>query len=238
MRILLLLCALVLALPAAAQQPNEIVAAEPTAPNLLKAMIRAGALDGTDPAVRADYLLTVECDLWRATQGDEFKQKQLLDAAGKAIAQQQAGWPNAFQLVAPFFLGTYDFTERQFQLTQKSALHNVNSLLLQDGNDQCQAPRKVTRFPMTIAAHLDQPVTVAGIPMDDKMAQALLAGMKAAGNAERQIWGRFSLVVSFMPTLPGGADDRQSRYSFNARLTRLEFFRDQALTQPLWELTR
>lgn len=217
-----------------------------TVANVMKAMLRAGALDGSEAAVRDDYLIVNECQLYSANYRDEFQLQRLREATGKLIDQQRASWPNGFLFVSPLQLDRYDFERGQFMLAKASALTNVNSFqLLTPTRDATCDQRRPTRFPDYATIRIDQPVTLAGIPLERAAAEALLhrlearsAGSGVAGGAtvpQRTIYARFSFAASFMPPV---TPETRGRYRFDGRLMAIELFEDEKLTQPLWKLTR
>ena len=244
MRLFGILFLLLLAAPAqAADATQATVYAPANITNLMRAMLRSSALDPTDPLVRDDYLLVHECDLYRANYADEFKMKRLQEAAGKSIEQNRAGWPNAFTFDAPLQLDHYDFKAEQYLFDKESKLLNVNSFaVLRSEMAICLPGKALQRFPAAVSVRIDQPVSVPGIPIAPKEAEALLSRLTVGGlQKHKQVFARFSIIASFMPPVDAmlkSGEIKLNRYTFDGRLMQIEFFEDAGHTRPIWTLTR
>lgn len=215
--------------------------AQPTPKNLIRAMLRAGALDVTHPDVLNDYALLNECELFIQNVNDDFRMQRFRTAIGKVIAQDRAGWPDAFSFVSPLQLDKYDFTSQNFMLVPKAQIKNVNSFHLMDTRAEvCQRGQYLKKFPLDVSVRVDQPLTVTGLPLSEAAGNALLQSMLKSGNTARQIYGRFNIAVSFMSryevTSERGANT--AKYVFDGSLASIEFFEDEAMTKPIWVFTK
>ena len=226
----------------AGEQATIYAAANPS--NLMLAMLRSNALDQSDPLVRNDYLLIQECELYRQNFRDEFKMRRLEEAAAKTIAKNRAGWPNAFTFDAPLRLDRYDFKGEQYLLDKDSQLLNVNSFVLLYSSESgiCIPGKSFDRFPASVGVRIDQPISVAGIPLPQTRAEALLHDLQAnGGSSNKQIYARFNIAVTFMPPIEGllrSNEAKLSRYYFDGRLMQIEFFEDANYKRPIWTLMR
>ncbi len=241
----LLVLALLIASPALAQQmPAEPVAvakhiyAKPTRDNIMKAMLRAQALDATNPGVQTDYLLLNECQIFRDNYRDDFRLQQIRKAVLETITLNRAGWPDAFMFVTPMKLDQYDFNQQIFAFRDEVRLKNVNSFKLMEGSrDVCMAGQTAPRVPTNASVRIDQPVTLPGIPLNQNQGKILLDHMKQAGNNDRQIYARFNIDLSYMPPYDN-QEITERTYLFEGSLYSIEFFEDQALTKPIWTFTK
>lgn len=222
---------------------NVRVYAAPTLGNLEKAMLRGGALDATNHGVLRDYMIIHECQMFRDNQRDDFKMERIEAAIGKLINEQKTTWPDAFMFVTPLQLDKYDFASSSFKINGADKLQNVNSfILLENSGPLCQQGLELTDMPPAISVRIDQPVTVAGIPLPKDQADALLQRMLKAGNVQRQIFARFKIAVSFMmaitPRSSRAGEAPNQKYTFDGTLQGIDFFEDEAMTKLIWSFSR
>jgi len=238
--LLLMMMATVLA--GAAHAEVTRVYADPTLANMNKAMLRAGALDPSRREVLRDYMLIHECDMFRQNQQDDFRMEKIENAIATLIAQQKTQWPDAFTFATPLTLDKYDFTNSMFAFTAGSRLQNVNTLVLLEGvSNVCQQGVTLAMMPNTVAVHIEQPVTVTGIPLPKDVAAALLQRMLKSGNDKRQIYARFKIVANYMKSMDEQKNAKNSNgsyYTFDGTLQGIDFFEDEAMTRPIWSFSR
>lgn len=205
--------------------------------NIIKTMLRFGAVSLTNDGVIDDYAKMNACDDYQKYYNNDFKLQDLRVNLRKQIPDLTAGFPDAYYFKSKMYLDRYDFAGKIFKLSSKSQLLNTNSFFLaatRDG-DVCIRGQRITYMPGEVGAVLDQPVTLEGLPIAEERASALIDTMNKERNVERAIYARFSLLVTFAPPFDGS---RNNRYNMDAQLLNIEFFEDADFTKPIWIFTR
>ena len=220
-------------LPAHAQ-----VYAELSYGNILKTMLRFGALNLADNGVIADYLKLNECDQYMKKYRDDFALEDFRNAVRKSLPKQVAAFPDAYYFKSKMFLDKYDFATKAFRLGEQSKLRNTNSFYLAGmrQTEVCVTGETLKAVPTEVGAVLDQPVTLEALPITEDRAKKLIKDMNDAGNTERAIYARFSLLIVYAP--PVTPDMLSNRYNMDAQLLTIEFFEDAEFTRPIWVFTR
>lgn len=224
--------------------------APPKLENFVLALARFGAIDLNDDLLLDEYAFINECPLVKEFYADDFKWNKVRGAMRESVRLNAGTFPTAFSHVAKIQLDRFDFNNRLFRFTEKSAVRNVNSISFEKENNvilTC-AGHAVKFIPISYRAVLDAPLTIEGLPMPEADAAALLERMKAAGNTDRIIRARFNMRVTYIEPLrksmPGEAlDYRQNGMSgasrsrilrLDTRLDSVEFFEDENLTRMVY----
>ncbi|HEU0117514.1 MAG TPA: DUF4852 domain-containing protein [Alphaproteobacteria bacterium] len=237
-RILIILLVLFYAAPSHAQDYTP-----PTWANLANTLIRFNALDITQDAVIDDYGAITECDLFKAYHGDDFKWNSVRGAMRDSIAQHIATFPTTSGYATQLQLDHYDFQNKIYRLTKKSAVQRVNDFVVyqSDGNFCGTA---VKNIPHSFSAVLDTPVTFDGLPLNAQDAEALAKRMADAGNPDKIIYTRFNLRITYIDPIRH-AEVKGENNGFtrpkNAAVIRLDshldsidFYEDAAMTKLIY----
>jgi hypothetical protein len=243
LRTALFLFCIFFALPAAA---DDYV--KPTLDNLVRTLARFGAIDIKDDALLDEYAMITDCDLVSYFYKDDFRWNQVRGSIRESIGMNIGAFPNGYQYNTQLQLGRYDFGQKLFRFTEKASVHNVNSFLLLNAQEWSCDGHKIKYLPTSYRAVLDVPVTVPGLPLSEKDADALFKRLGDAGNEDHVIYTRFNLSVAYIEPLhkSGSAGDLQkymqfgkapnvdNAMRFDVRLDSVNFYEDEAMTKLIY----
>lgn len=234
MRFLAVLAVLfITAMPASAQTYAPL-----TYGNVMKTLMRFGALDLKNDKLLDDYIRLNECDFYFQHFRDDFALQKRRQQLRTEIPKKMGAFPDAYYFSAPMRLDRYDFKSRVFKLESKSRLLNINTFQLVkiSRNNVCIKDHSLEIAPEEVGVVLDQPVTLEGLPISEEQSKALIERMNAQKNFQRAIYARFSIMMVFAEPLP--LDMPRLRYNADAQLLSIEFFEDEKMTKPIWVYTR
>ncbi len=185
---------------AAPSRADEYIA--PTLPDLLRTLIRFGAIDITDNDVIDEYAMTFECKVFARYYEDEFKWRDVRPALRESIRQNVAEWPTSYKYDTKFQLDRYDFKDKMYHIIGDPTRHHVNVFLVyeKDSLPVCGG-YKVKILPSSFRLILEESVYFPGIPLSEADAQLLLQHMKEANNPERFVYARFNIRVNQVPKM-------------------------------------
>jgi hypothetical protein len=124
-------------------------------------------------------------------------------------------------------------------------IHNVNTFVIyQNEGGVCGV--FIKNIPTSFRAVLDIPVSLEGLPLEEKDAQALLAQMKTDNNPDKITYVRFNLRITYIEPLRRagikGEDllsaqinaigKREAR--MDAHLDSIDFYEDSGLTRLIY----
>ncbi len=219
---------------------------KPSIDSMARTLVRFGALDPKDDNLLDDYAMITDCDLYAYFYKDDFRWNQVRGSFRDSITMNVGGFPVSYQYNTRFQLGRYDFDQKLFRFNNKSALRNVNSIVLLDANNVSCAGRRIRYLPGIYRAVLDIPLTVPGLPLSEKDADALSTRLKNSGNDDRIIYTRFNLSVAYVAPLRRAGEGEIIHYTQTAqnngeravrldvRLDSLEFYEDEAMTKLIY----
>ncbi len=226
--------------PQAQQQMQAQDYAEPTFMNLVRTMIRFGALDLSDENMVDDYVLITECPIYSEFFKNDFKWNQVRKAARKSVQLNIATFPVAFRFDTAISMGRYDFNAKLFRFAQKSIIDGVNMITFYPSHETCP-PHHAAYLPYVFHARLTSPIFIEGIPLSDVDAKGLIARMNELSSSKRHVYVRYNLRVVLIEPLVKvevKARNRFAKYiqnealgmrevNFNTRLDSIEFYEDR-----------
>lgn len=234
-RVLLLLVLLFAAVPARAE-----IYVHPTWDNLVKTLVRYGALDLSDDKLLDEYAIVTDCDLYRTFYQNEFKWRAVRDAMRDSINMNIATkFPANYVYEDKLALDKYDFQQQMFRFNEKNPLQRVNAFFLFRSDGRTCNDLRVNYLPRAFRAVLDESVTLPGLPLTQRSADALLRRMDANNNKERLVYVRFNLHVNYVGkvdknTASGATDpvyvqagaNSDSPVLLNAQVDTIDFYED------------
>ncbi len=172
--------------------------AELTYGNLVKTLIRFGAIDVNDDDVIDSVALVQECALYNHYFKNDFRWAEFQNAVRKSIRQEIETYPTAIAYKAILKLDRYDFDEKIFRFTSTSSPNNANTLTFNGKIDAaCENEgNKRNILPTMFRFVLDQPINLPGIPLGVDDGKALLERLKEDGNKSRIIFAQFNMRIT------------------------------------------
>jgi len=233
------LALLVFSFPAVA---GEFVA--PTVDNILKILVRFGALNMVDDRILDDYAKIIECKLYRHFYSDDFRWKEFRDAMRKSIKQNIGEYPTGVYYDAELQLDRYDFKQKIYKFREKSSLNGVDYFTFVVKDNKC-GKEEIRLFPTEYRVVLDQPLLISGIPLSENDAKTLLKRMKDNKNDSLIIYARFNFQVVFVDRLSWRIDNKnretgplyqsgKKQVRLDARLGSIDFFEDETKTRLIY----
>ncbi|MDD3029725.1 MAG: DUF4852 domain-containing protein [Alphaproteobacteria bacterium] len=214
--------------------------------NLVRTLVRFNAINLASPEFLKEYAIVTECDLYQAYYNDEFKWNRVLMAIKDSVEANKNSFPQNYDLDVRMQLDRYDFEDKRFRFTPKTALSKVNTFsLFEARNEECGYDQ-VVLLPRAFRAVIPSVLYLEGVPLSESEAQALLSRMKAANNADRSVYARYKFRIVYVEPLrrvqdisqTNAASSRREKASIAERNARLdavldsiEFYEDIDMTK-------
>ncbi|MDD3370950.1 MAG: DUF4852 domain-containing protein [Alphaproteobacteria bacterium] len=217
---------------------------EPSRANLIRTMIRFGAVDLGDENLLDDYARITECDIYSQFYSNDFKWNEVRQAIRKSVQLNVATFPVTFYYDIKLPLGRYDFNAKMFRFSAKDAVDGVNIITLTSLSSGCNDSDAVY-LPRIFRAYLTSTIYTDGLPMPEAEAKALLKRMNESGT--REIYARYNLRIVYVEPLvkfDGRGRRREASYSqtdqkhvdeanLSARLDSIAYYEDHEHTKLL-----
>lgn len=217
----------------------------PTFENILKALVRFGALNIRNDQVIDNYAIVTECRLYRKFFRDDFKWQEIREAMRKAIKQDVGIYPTGLYYNAKLQLDRYDFKSGMYKFTDRSRINGVDYFTFTTSRDNYCGGLRAELLPGDYRVVLDQPIIMGGIPMSEEDGKMLLARMEESKNA-RVIYARFNFRIVFVEKLLEERDKngkklvalaqspRRRYIRLDANLGSIDFFEDEEHHKPIY----
>jgi len=239
-RLFLLLAFLLAAAPAHAD-----IYAQPTWDNLVHSLVRFGALELTDDVILDEYAAITDCDIYHAFHEQDFKWHEVRDAMRKSVEMNLTKYPGSYVYEDKLLLGRYDFKDQMYYFSEKNPLQKVNAFFMFRAAPLTCHETTIRFIPKAFRAILDESVSIPGLPLTQRSADALLRRMDANNNKERAIYVRFNLHINYIGKLsrnPNASDTsfvqqgapQNSPALLNAQVDTIDFFEDERHTKLLY----
>lgn len=190
------LLSLAVVIGSSSAQADEYVS--PTYPNLVKMLVRFGALDIRDNDAIDSYALVVECKLYHHFVANDFKWHDIQDAIRKSIKQDITTFPTGLTYKSQLQLDRYDFKKNLYLFNKKSAPLNVNLFSLQANMDRACDSNAKNLIPKRFQIVLEQSVSLPGIPLSEEEGKLLLKRMKDSGNKDHAVYANFNMRITYI----------------------------------------
>jgi len=222
--------------------------AAPTLDNLARALVRFGAIDIQDNALLDDYAKITDCELVKYFYDNDFRWNQVRGMIRESIGVNVGSFPTGIKYDTKLQLDRYDFDQKLYRLTERSTVHNVNSFILFQTEKKTCAGYPVKHMPIYFRAVLDVPVTVPGLPLAEKDADALFKRFRDAGNDDHIVYTRFNLRIAYIEPLrktqmlgevakysqSSNSSGSDHAMRFDVRLESIDFFEDPEMTKLIY----
>jgi hypothetical protein len=239
-RLLLILVLLAIVSPAEAA-----IYYKPTWDNLLKAMVRYGALDLSDNKILDEFAIVTECDLYQAFHENDFKWNNVRDSIRQSVQMNLSNFPANFAYQDKVALGEYDFQNQIFRMSDHNPLQKVNAFFLFRTDEATCKDTQLHYVPPAFRAILDESVTLPGLPLTPRVADALLHRMDANNNKERIIYVRFNLHINYIGKVEPDTEPGTTIYVqhggragipilMNSQIDTIDFFEDERYSKLIW----
>ncbi|MFA6279638.1 MAG: DUF4852 domain-containing protein [Bdellovibrionales bacterium] len=232
--------------------------AKPSFDNIVKTLIRAGAVDIYQDDVIDLYARVMHCPWYVESYHDDFSWEKKRQEMREEIRQNISTYPISYAYETAVKLGRYNFEERLYPfIGEDNKEINVNafSMIVQD-KSFCAGPKNFW-LPSIYRLLLNKPVKMAGLYLSEEDGRALLQRMDAAGNPTHVLFLRVNVRVVFVAFLARPSDFSKSRavltrkndlagnavvlqniksgsVQLDSRLESIEYFEDEAHTKPIY----
>ena len=170
----------------------------PTLSNLVKTMIRFGALDINDDEVIDVYGQIVECGTFRDYYQDEFKWQKVRNIIRESIRSNVEVFPTGIRYETTLRLDRYDFDEKYYPIGGRNANVSANSFRLRTTDKDYCTLKSADRIPENYRFVLDKAVQIRGLPLSEEEGRTLFNRMEKIKNYTHLIFVRFNLSVRFI----------------------------------------
>ena len=241
-RVILVLVLLVAAPPAYAD-----IYLRPTWDNLLKTLVRYGALELKENKILDEYAIVTDCDLYKAFYQQDFRWNQVRDSMRQSIAMNMSKFPSGYAFQDKIALDHYDFEHQMYHFSDKNPLQKVNAFFLYRSNGLTCGDTKLQFMPRSFRAILDESVSLPGLPLTQRSADALLRRMDANNNKERFVYVRFNLHINYVGKLEKNPDPMATDQIYtqrnapssapvvmNSQLDSIDFYEDEHYIKLLY----
>jgi hypothetical protein len=236
-----------LAFPARAAEEKYIPA---TFPDLLHSLVKFNALNVMeDNNLLDEYAAITDCDLYLYYYKDDFKWNQIRTLIRRSITQDLPKYPTRFYFKARFKLDRYDFADELYRFSRRTQINALNVIELWEFTGPVCGDVYAFYLPLVYKAKLDPAVTIPGLRIDPKSAEAMQNFMDANGNSGREVYGRFNLSVIYIEPLrrtaadPGAIHREYSYYQarnprhtliIDVRVDSVDFYEDIEMTKMVY----
>lgn len=226
----------------------------PALDNIVKTLIRFGALDMRYDDVVDLYGSIVACDIYTKLHENEFKWEEVRQVLRQDVTKNIGLFPTAYRYDAKMQFGKFDFRQNLYRFSHKTAQFAANLFrLTAHREDQCMKKEGLI-LPSSFRLVLETPIEMLGIPMSSENAQKLVERMDQNGNVDKIVYVRFNIQVIYVEpflkttvrtleeekdlfrktgafdTLSGSADIR-----LDGRLDSIEYYEDEARTKMFYK---
>jgi hypothetical protein len=220
--------------------------------NMAHTLIRFGAIDPMDDALLDEYAMVTDCEIVESFYSDDFKWSQVRGFIRDSIKMNTDGFPAKYHYDAEVQLDRYDFKDKNFRFTDKTAINGVNTFNF-DFVNRSDVPlcngHKLDYFPTSFDMVIGAPVSIGGLPFPEQEAKSLLHDLDERGNNNRILYARFNMTVIHIDPLRKSSQNTGTRkYGQNgalggqkmridARLDSVKFYEDPAMTKLVYGFT-
>ena len=170
----------------------------PSWENLLKTLVRYGALDLSDNKILDEYAIVTDCDIFKTFVGNDFRWNQVRDSMRESVQLNISKFPMSYAYEDKLALDRYDFQQQMYRFSDRNPLQKVNAFFLFRTNGHVCSDQIVHYLPKAFRAVLDESVTLPGLPLTQRSADALLRRMDANNNKDRFVYVRFNLHINYV----------------------------------------
>ncbi|MCL2469440.1 MAG: DUF4852 domain-containing protein [Alphaproteobacteria bacterium] len=156
---------------------------KPNLQNIIKTLIRFGAVDIYDDHIIDIYARLNECDLYLKYFRNEFVWEQIRAKLREIIQRDVKTFPVAYFYDTSLSLDRYDFKNKIYPFINQSANENVNSFVMATNKEDFCVKEKVEGFPTNFRLVLRSPVSVPKLPLTEREGAALFNRLQADENA-------------------------------------------------------
>lgn len=241
-------CLLAFVPPAAAQEDYV----KPSLSNLVKTLVRFGALDIRKDKVIDTFGRITECKIFKDHYRDDFRWQKVRAALRESIKENIATYPVGYAYDAPLQLDRYDFKTGQYRFTKKTAQANANVFTIDAKAEDFCVDLGYTGLPYSYKFILDNPVKLEGLPISAEEGNVLLQRMVKSENVNRIVYARFNIRVVYVDPMKGeeiegrdfsaktpyapmvAQDAMADGAKMDSRLDSIEYFEDQERTKLIY----
>lgn len=231
----------------AAAPAHAAIYVRPTWDNLLKTLVRYGALDLSEDRILDEYAVVTDCEIYKTFVGNDFRWNQVRETMRESIEMNLTKFPTGYVYEDKFALDHYDFKQQLFEFNNNNMIQKVNAFFLLRANAHLCGDTYLHFLPRAFRAVLDESVTLPGLPLTQRSADALLRRMDANNNKARFVYVRFNLHINYIGKVdknqdPGSQDPvyvqtgarQEAPVILNSQIDTIDFYEDELHTKLLY----
>jgi len=180
--------------------------AKPTMTNIIKTMMRYGAINIYDDDIIDAYERTSDCPTYAKNYADDFKWEEVRNKVRKDIIENVQFFPVAFKYETTMVLDRYDFKNKIYPFYFTGGRKRTNTFIVNASNkDGCEAMRKEI-IPLKYKFVLRNTIKLDGLHLTQKQGKDLFERMELSGNKGHMVYPRFNMRVKYIATLVSKSD--------------------------------
>lgn len=193
--------------------------ATPNLANLVKTLVRFGALDIRKDDVIDLFGRVTACSDYQQYYGNDFRWQEFRAALREDVRKNIAVYPTGYKYDAPLQLDRYDFKAGLFRFTEKTAQSRANVFTMDTHPEDLCGDAKNVYLPLSYKLVLDEPIQIAGLPLSVEEGKILLNRMIANNNPNRMIYARFYIRVLFISPIAAKSNKEADKRGESLRIT-------------------
>jgi len=246
-RFMILLAALLfLARPVAAETYEK-----PALHNIIKSLIRFGAIDIYDNDSLDIIARTNECAIYKTYYPDAFAWEKVRGKLREKIRNEVVYYPTGYRFDKRLQLDRYDFENKIFPFSNMEHQNKVNTFTMDtERQDFCQET-DLKGFPISYKLVLDKFVVLDGLRISEEEGKALAERMKANHNPSLIVYASFNIRVMYIAALATASEIRASKnpllqtakirqsvqfdtVQLDSHLDSIDYYEDEARTRLIY----
>ncbi len=231
--------------------------AKPSFDNIVKTLIRMGAVDINRDEIIDLYARVTGCQHYTAYFKDDFVWEKKRHELREEIRKNISTYPTGYAYETAVKLGRYNFEERLYPFIGEGNKEiNVNTFSMIVENKNFCFDGKSYWLPSVYKLVLNRPIKMAGLYLNEEDGRALLQRMDAAKNPTHVLFLRVNVRVLFVAAIANEEEaSRQKKavhrkeraknaavlqaidggsIQLDSRLDSIEYFEDEAHTKLIY----
>lgn len=191
-----------------AASSGKVVYAPSNLENVSNVLFRKGILRADDPAAVEEYIRIHECGLYEQYGRNDFSWSRIREAQSRDLEVHFKNLPEGLEISSTISVEPFDMTNNEFPIIAHDRLSNSGLITVFREQTGSIRPCKSDRYnafvprvhPLEVIAKIDQPITIATIPMKRADADALVNIMNARTNVGSTDRRKVQLVLRIRVT--------------------------------------
>lgn len=195
---------------------------KPALNNIIKSMIRFGAMDIYDDEVIDVYARTNECKIFNEYYKDVFKWEEIRQKLRESVRTNVATYPTGYRYDTTLKLDRYDFKRQMFPFDLPAVQKKVNVFIMQAHQEDYCNDKDLRGFPTAFRLVLGSPVSLEGLELNEEQGKALFTRMNENKNFSHLVYVSFNIRVQFVASLDNTENKKKSREQSENALAKVQ----------------